>query len=75
MDETIHITVTEHSCVVHKTKIQKYCHDKKVEYSLYLSKKVFDLSDDGYFYWRISIDGYAITDSIAEIVDDNNLKR
>ena len=71
VDDNVHITVSEPSFVVHKAKIQKYCYNKTVEYSLNLSKKVFDLSIGGYFYWKISLEDYRIIDSVAEIVDEN----
>ncbi|WP_302290260.1 hypothetical protein [Methanosphaera stadtmanae] len=71
MDENVHITVTEPSVVVHKAKIQKYCHNKRVEYSLNLSKKVFNLEDGDYFYWKIHLEDNTLINSVAEIVDKN----
>lgn len=69
IDEDIHITTVEPLPVIHKAKIQKYTHNKQVEFSLNLSKKVFDLSDGDFFYWKVTIEDNTVIDSIAEVVD------
>lgn len=71
IDEVIHITTVEPLTVIHKAKIQKYTHNKHVEFSLNLSKKVFNLSDGGIFYWKVTIEDNTVIDSIAELVEED----
>lgn len=73
IDDKIHITVTEPSTVVHKAKIQKYCNDNRIEYNINLSKKVFNLDDGDYFYWRITVEDNMLIDSVGEIIKEDML--
>lgn len=52
---------------MHRTRIQKYRYNKCSEYSLYLSKKVFNINST-YFYWKVIIEDNHICDTVAMIV-------
>ena len=70
VENCVHIGTVEGSGVVYRSKIQKYCHEGRVEYNLYLSKKVFDLDVGDYFYWKVWVEDNRLVESVAVIVDD-----
>ena len=66
-DNTIHITTKPDKDSIHKSKIQKNTYHNRTDYSLNLSKKIFNIREKTYLTWKITVENNKIKDSTIEI--------
>jgi len=66
-DNNIHLTTKPAQDTIHKSKIQKHTYHNRTDYSLNLSKKIFNIKEKTYLTWKITVENNKIKDSTIEI--------
>ena len=66
-DNKIHITKKPDEDTIHKSKIQKTTYHNRTDYSLNLSKKIFNIDEKTYLTWKILVENNKIKDGTIEL--------
>ena len=66
-DNNIHITTKPVQDTIHKSKIQKHTYHNRTDYSLTLSKKIFNIEEKTYLTWKVLVENNKIKDSTIEL--------
>ena len=67
-EDEIHITTEENENTIHSCKIQKNRYKKNIEYSINLSKKIFNFQGLSCVKWNIFLENNEIKDITLEFI-------